>query len=86
VTVGASWASRDAAEVVGDELLRGHGLEVAGHDERRIVRGVVEVEERLHVFGLRAIQVVHRPDDRVRIGKALAAVGEGVHPSKIAPV
>ena len=67
-------AAPDAAEVLLDEPLRLGRLEVAGDDERGVVRRVVEVEELLHVRRLPGVQVVHRADDRVRVGEAARRV------------
>ncbi len=55
------------AEILFHELQRRLGIEVPGHDERRVVRDVPGSEERLHVVEAGAIQILGRADGQVVI-------------------
>ncbi len=68
-------ARRNRSEVLLDERSRLRGVEVADDRERRVVRRVVGSEELLHVVERCGREVLHRPDDGVRVG---VAVGEQV--------
>ena len=63
-------AARDFVEVLLDPALRGRRIEVARHDERRVVRRVVQPEELLHVIDGRGGQILHAADDRPGVGVA----------------
>ena len=76
---GGLGVARDLAEIlihVAPQLQR---PEVAHHDERGVVGGVIGVEEGPDVGELCRVEVVHRSDDRVRVGEARRAVERPGH-------
>src|SRR5690606_17892065 len=65
VRLGRKLDGRDVTEILLDPCLRLRRIEVADHDERSVVRGVVLLEEALHVLergGLEILQVAVEVD------------------------
>ena len=60
-------ARAEVGEVLRDPRLRLRRIEVAGDGERRVVRRVVQPEERLHVLDRRRRQIGHAADHGPRI-------------------